>query len=100
MLAWGVSGFQLGFPRALDPLIDMFDRDLNDMERPTTILRVFRNLHFARYGGGTVANAAWIVVSFAPTVLFLSGFVLWWKRVVRRTRVQGLRAEQSLNSAL
>src|SRR5690606_3801775 len=32
MLAWGVSGFQIGFPRALNPLIDLFDSDLSDFE--------------------------------------------------------------------
>jgi uncharacterized iron-regulated membrane protein len=84
MLAWGVSGFQLGFPRALEPLIDFFDGDLTDEARPTAVLRFFRNVHFARYGGGTWANWAWIVVSFAPTVLFVSGFILWWKRVIRK----------------
>jgi uncharacterized iron-regulated membrane protein len=86
MLAWGVSGFQLGFPRALDPLIDFFDRDMSDLERPTAVLRFFRNVHLARYGTSAWANWAWIVVSFGPTVLFVSGFVLWWKRVIRRKR--------------
>jgi uncharacterized iron-regulated membrane protein len=81
-----VSGFQLGFPRALDPLIDFFDRDLNDLERPTAVLRFFRNVHLTRYGTSVWANWAWIVVSFGPTVLFVSGFVLWWKRVIRRKR--------------
>lgn len=99
MLAWGVSGFQIGFPRALDPLIDLFDGDLNDFERPTALLRFFRNVHFARFGGGTWANWGWILVSFAPTVLFVSGFVLWWKRVVLRKRAPASRAEPLLNQA-
>lgn len=86
MLAWGVSGFQIGFPGALEPLIDLFDGDLTDGERPTAVLRFFRSVHFARFGSGTLANWAWIVVSFIPTVLFVSGFVLWWKRVILRTR--------------
>lgn len=86
MLAWGVSGFQIGFPRALDPLINLFDSNLADGERPTALLRFFRNVHFARFGSGTVVNWAWIIVSFAPTVLFISGFILWWKRVIRRER--------------
>lgn len=84
MLAWGVSGFQLGFPRALDPLIDWFDADLTDFERPTSWLRFFRSVHFARFGTTPGAQWSWILVSFAPTVMFISGFVLWWKRVVRK----------------
>ncbi|MEY4641754.1 MAG: hypothetical protein RLZZ227_1748 [Pseudomonadota bacterium] len=85
MIAWGVSGFQIGFPRALDPLIDWFDADLADAERPTGLLRFFRNVHFARYGEGAMwAQWTWILVSFAPTLMFISGLIVWWKRVVRR----------------
>lgn len=84
MLAWGVSGFQLGFPRAFDPLLNWLDPDPNDFERPGSWLRFFRSVHFARYGETAWARWAWILVSFAPTLMFVSGFWLWWKRVVLR----------------
>jgi uncharacterized iron-regulated membrane protein len=87
MVAWGVSGFQIGFPRALGPLIEFFRSD-TDEGGPggLAVLRFFRNVHFARYGSGTWANWAWIVVSFAPTLLFMSGFVVWFRRVILRRR--------------
>jgi uncharacterized iron-regulated membrane protein len=86
MLAWGVSGFQLGFPRALAPLTNMFAADADESNAIANVLRFFRSVHFARYGDTAWARWAWIVVSFAPTVLFVSGFVLWWKRVVMRKK--------------
>ena len=57
-----------------------------DTVRPGALLRFFRSVHFARFGSGTWANWAWIIVSFAPTVLFVSGFILWWKRVIGKKR--------------
>ncbi len=83
MLAWGVSGFQLGFPRALAALTDLFGDD-PEANPAVSVLRFFRSVHFARFGETPSTNWAWIVVSFAPTVLFVSGFVVWWKRVVLR----------------
>ncbi|MGY8815334.1 MAG: PepSY domain-containing protein, partial [Gammaproteobacteria bacterium] len=44
--------------------------------------RFFRRVHFARYGETSWARWGWIIVSFLPTVLFISGFTLWWQRVV------------------
>ncbi len=86
MLAWGISGFQLGFPQVFGTLVDWLDPDLNDMERPDSWLRFFRSVHFARFGEGAWARWGWIVVSFVPTLMFFSGAILWWKRVVLRAR--------------
>lgn len=84
MLAWGISGFQLGFPRALDPLIDWLDANPDDGERPVSWLRFFRSVHFARYGEGDWARRFWATASFLPTVMAVSGLVVWWRRVLMR----------------
>lgn len=84
MLAWGVSGFQIGFPRVLPRVL--FNEEAGaESALLLDVLRFFRNVHFARYGEGVWwALWAWTLVSFAPTVLFLSGFVVWFRRVVLR----------------
>jgi uncharacterized iron-regulated membrane protein len=89
MIAWGVSGFQLGFPQVMNNLVNWLDQDLTDEIHPTSWLRFFRAVHFARLGEDWIESRelvrwAWIVASFVPTLLFISGFVVWWKRVVRR----------------
>jgi uncharacterized iron-regulated membrane protein len=86
MFAWGVSGFQLGFPQLMNALVDWFDSDPTDFERPASLLRFFRTVHFARIGQGPLVNWVWIVVSFLPALMFISGLVLWWRRVVRGGR--------------
>lgn len=84
MVAWGVSGFQLGFPAAMDTLVNWLDFDPADDRQPTAWLRFFRSVHFARFGDTELSRWGWILLSFIPTVIFLSGFVLWWRRVLLR----------------
>ena len=83
MLAWGVSGFQIGFPRVFGSVFGRGGPEEGGALVAT--LRFFRNEHIARYGEGLAwANWSWIIVSFAPTVLFISGVVVWVRRVVLR----------------
>lgn len=86
MFAWGISGFQLGFPEYINPLVDWFDTDPADFVQLDSVLRFFRSVHYARFGEGAWVRWGWIIVSFLPTVLFISGFTLWWQRVVLKRR--------------
>jgi uncharacterized iron-regulated membrane protein len=54
-------------------------------------------LHSGHFGGHIV-HAVWAVFGLAPAVLFITGFVMWWNRVVvvrrrRAARATNLRAE-------
>ena len=86
MFAWGLSGFQLGFPQVMNTLVDWFDGDSTDFERPDAMLRFLRNVHFARFGQGAIAQWAWIIAGLLPSVMFITGCVLWWRRVIRGGR--------------
>ncbi|HXH23631.1 MAG TPA: PepSY-associated TM helix domain-containing protein, partial [Vicinamibacterales bacterium] len=33
--------------------------------------------------GGPVIRAAWLIFGLAPPVLVVTGFLMWWTRVVR-----------------
>jgi uncharacterized iron-regulated membrane protein len=88
MFAWGVSGFQEGFPEFVYGAVEWFNTGLTDFLPFDSTLRFLRRVHFARYGEGYWANWGWIIVSFLPTVLFISGFTLWWQRVVLKQRDQ------------
>ena len=39
-------------------------------------------LHVGSFGGTTV-RVAWLILGLAPPLLFVTGFILWWSRVVR-----------------
>jgi uncharacterized iron-regulated membrane protein len=76
VLNWAVTG-------PIEGLVDWFDPDLTDFERPgERIVRFFVNLHFGRFGGYW-GRTTWAVLGLLPPVLFISGFILWWRRVVR-----------------
>lgn len=83
MVAWGVSGFHIGYPQYLGAVVDWFDNNPDDFERPDRVLQFFRSVHFARIGEGAWARRGWILVSFVPSLLFLSGLIVWWRRIRR-----------------
>ena len=57
--------------------------------RPLTlggkILRSFSNAHYGNFGGWPV-KLLWVVLGFAPVVLFGSALVMWWNRVLNPWR--------------
>ena len=55
-------------------------------------------LHFGRLGGrgipycdrglcDSISKATWAVVGLVPPILFVTGAVMWWNRVLRRRRI-------------
>lgn len=52
-------------------------------------------LHFGSFGG-TGVKILWCVVGLAPPLLFVTGFIMWWTRVVRP---RWLRAGPRVDSA-
>jgi uncharacterized iron-regulated membrane protein len=49
------------------------------------VLRWSTRLHFGRFAGWPV-KTLWVVLGFAPVVLFITGAVMWWNRVLRPAR--------------
>jgi len=84
MFSWGISGFQEGFPRFVFSIVEWFGTGSTDFIPLENWLRFFRRIHFARYGEETWARWGWVIVSFLPTILFISGFTVWLQRVVLR----------------
>lgn len=89
MLMWGVSGWYLGMPEPLTNLVERFsDPDGVYGERPGDIaLTWLSRLHFGRWRDpvwGPWLKAAWAIVGVIPALMFVTGAVMWWNRVVRR----------------
>jgi len=86
ILLWAVTAVYLCFPDPFEWTIDYFDKNLADDRRPGDwLVRLLVNLHFGRSWGMTV-KLAWVVLGLVPAVLFVTGFVTWWVRVVRRRK--------------
>lgn len=58
-----------------------------------TIQRWFGYLHFGNFGGAPV-KVLWTLTGLAPTLLAVTGTVMWWNRVIVRARRRRERGEQ------
>ena len=94
---WAVTGAYLSFPAAFMAVVDYLEPfDPSDpVERfGDRVMYWLAYLHFGRLGGrgipgcGALCNsttkAIWALVGLVPPVLFVTGAVMWWNRVVRR----------------
>jgi uncharacterized iron-regulated membrane protein len=83
LFIWAATGVYFAFPQPVESLIDYFDSDLNDFERPgEQLLLSLIQLHFGRFGGLGI-RVSWAVLGLVPAALFVTGFALWWRRVRR-----------------
>lgn len=91
MLMWGVTGWYLGMPDPLTALVDKIsDPNVEYGERPGDIVLAWMaRLHFGRWrepGWGPWLKAAWAAVGVVPALMFVTGTIMWWSRVIRRRR--------------
>ena len=90
LLVWGVTAIYFAFPEPFDYIVDAMDNDLDDFERPDGWLRFLVNLHFGRFRGSWPGLPyIWVVLGLLPAVMFISGFILWYRRVLKRYLAAG-----------
>jgi uncharacterized iron-regulated membrane protein len=94
MLMWGVSGWYLGIPQPLSDFVDwVSDPDAIVGERPGDVVLLWlTRLHFGRWRTGWL-KAAWAFIGLVPALMFVTGVVMWWNRVLRK------RPSRDLNEA-
>ena len=83
---WAVSGIYLAFPNPFQNVVDHF-QPLDDSKPSLTrsgdvALQWLSRLHFGRFGGWPI-KALWTVLGMIPLILFITGSVMWWNRVLR-----------------
>jgi uncharacterized iron-regulated membrane protein len=81
---WGISGIYLSIPESFNRVVDFFE----PIREPSKTLRVgdqilywLARLHFGRFAGLPV-KIIWTVFGLAPAVLFVTGTLMWWNRVL------------------
>ena len=86
VLMWALSGVYLAFPNPFQDLVDYLQPLENvkgsEARFGDEFLRWLSRLHFGRFGGWPV-KALWTVLGLIPLVLFITGAVMWWNRVLR-----------------
>jgi uncharacterized iron-regulated membrane protein len=84
LLIWTLTAIYFAFPSPVENLIDRYDPDLTDFKRPgEAFLLKLISLHFGRFGGLGI-RILWTLLGLLPAALFVTGFIVWWRRVVRR----------------
>lgn len=96
LFVWAITAVYFAFPEPFEATIDRFDSDLNDTERPgEALLLALIQLHFGRFGGLEI-RVLWSLLGLLPAVLFVTGFCMWWTRVVRPALQRRAAAEPAL----
>ncbi len=84
LFGWAITGVYFAFPEPFEWAFNTYDTDPTDFERPGEgVLLTLISWHFGRFGGLSI-RITWVVLGLLPAVLFTSGFIVWWKRVVTR----------------
>jgi len=87
VLVWAISGIYLVFPRPFSALVDFFEPldPVSLVPRPgDTALEWLAKLHFGRFAG-IRTKWTWAILGVIPPVLFITGAVMWWNRVLSRS---------------
>jgi len=83
---WAISGIYLVFPHPFSALVDYLDPpDLISLvpRRGDVALEWLAKLHFGRFAG-VKTRWTWAILGVIPPVLFITGAVMWWNRVLSR----------------
>jgi uncharacterized iron-regulated membrane protein len=96
---WAITAVYFSFPDPFEWTIDYFDNDLTDGERPgDALVRALVNLHFGRSWGMGV-KLAWVAFGLVPAIMFVTGCITWWVRVVRRREAGAAIADRAAEPA-
>jgi uncharacterized iron-regulated membrane protein len=73
---WAITGAYLVLPKP-------FDKALSFIPAAARLINIgiLRAVHVGNFGGWPV-KVLWLVLGLAPPVLFITGFIMWWHRVL------------------
>jgi uncharacterized iron-regulated membrane protein len=86
VLMFGITGAYLGIPGPFAAVVDFLEpsTDANLGSRlGDGVLYWLAYAHFGRFGGRST-KLLWAALGLVPVVLFVTGALMWWNRVLRR----------------
>jgi uncharacterized iron-regulated membrane protein len=85
LFLWGLTGIYFAFPDPFIAAVDYFEPQeaaLGARAGDAFIAWLVR-MHFGRYGGMSV-RITYVIVGLLPALMFVTGAIMWWNRVLRR----------------
>jgi uncharacterized iron-regulated membrane protein len=86
-LMWAFTGIYVVFPAPFQRVVALFlTPDLFSPRKSPDeqLLRWLILIHFGNFGPGEWRlRAFWVLAGFAPPLLFVTGVVMWWNRIVQ-----------------
>jgi uncharacterized iron-regulated membrane protein len=82
LLIWGVSGFYMGIPAPFSWVLEATRPEDGSLTFGDTILVWMTRLHFGRWRIAWL-KAVWAVLGLVPAMMFVTGMLMWWNRVLR-----------------
>jgi len=80
LLNWCITSIYFAFPGPVEDFRDWIDTDMTDFDRPGEgVMNFLVDTHFGRFGG-VWGRTTWVILGLAPTVLFVTGFWVWWRQ--------------------
>lgn len=92
---WGITGIYVVYQWPFQRLVGLFI--VPDLFHPrqsldNRILLWLTKLHFGNFGAWDwPLKIVWVIIGLAPAVLFVTGVVMWWNRVLRPSMRQARR---------
>ena len=73
---WTATGAYLVFPKPFNVVINLI------AGRAISLGQIPHSIHVGNFAGWPI-KALWVVLGLIPPVLFVTGFIMWWHRVVQ-----------------
>ena len=86
LLMWAVTGIYFAYPEPFLAVVDYFepyDQATGGQRAGDQFLAWLVRMHFGRYGGMGV-RITYVIIGLLPAVMFITGAIMWWNRVLRR----------------
>ena len=100
VLMWGISGIYLSYPEPLTNLVDYLQPlDPKSLEPRSgdEFLAWLARIHFGR-AYGTSIKWLYTILGIVPAVLFVTGGIMWWNRVLRPAVQNNERVKSEIES--
>jgi uncharacterized iron-regulated membrane protein len=99
---WALSGIYLSMPSASMDVVNFFfgpqPDQLQNVRIVDTVIEWMVRLHFGRWRSHTL-KAVWVIIGLIPAAMFVTGFIMWWNRVVRKPRRARVRQRKPMLTA-